>query len=83
MSDVLAEICAHKRGEVGVRQREAEERDRGARKDGACGSEAVVLMGGVGMLGGAALELPYPWIMRNCVTIHGAWMYPPSATVRS
>ena len=42
----------------------------------------VVLMGGVGMLGGAALELPYPWIMRNCVTIHGVWMYPPSATVR-
>lgn len=35
----------------------------------------VVLMGGVGMLGGAGLELPYPWIMRNCITIHGAWMY--------
>ncbi|WP_315738245.1 MULTISPECIES: zinc-binding alcohol dehydrogenase family protein [unclassified Bradyrhizobium] len=42
----------------------------------------VVLMGGVGMLGGAGLELPYPWIMRECVTIHGVWMYPPSATVR-
>ena len=27
----------------------------------------VVLMGGVGMLGGAGLELPYPWIMRNCI----------------
>src|SRR4029078_5906786 len=26
----------------------------------------VVLMGGVGMLGGAGLELPYPWMMRNC-----------------
>lgn len=39
----------------------------------------VVLMGGVGMLGGAGLELPYPWIMRNCVTIHGVWMYPPEA----
>ena len=39
----------------------------------------VVLMGGVGMLGGAGLELPYPWIMRNCITIHGAWMYPPEA----
>jgi len=42
----------------------------------------VVLMGGVGMLGGAGLELPYPWIMRNCITIHGAWMCPPDATVR-
>jgi alcohol dehydrogenase len=39
----------------------------------------VVLMGGVGMLGGPGLELPYPWIMRNCVTIHGVWMYPPEA----
>jgi alcohol dehydrogenase len=42
----------------------------------------VVLMGGVGMLGGAGLDLPYPWIMRNCVTIHGAWMYPPDAAAR-
>jgi len=40
----------------------------------------VVLMGGVGMLGGAGLELPYPWIMRSCITIHGVWMYPPEAT---
>jgi NADPH:quinone reductase-like Zn-dependent oxidoreductase len=39
----------------------------------------VALMGGVGMLGGAELELPYPWIMRNCITIHGVWMYPPEA----
>ena len=42
----------------------------------------VALRGGVGMLGGAGLELPYPWIMRNCVTIHGVWMYPPEATIR-
>lgn len=42
----------------------------------------VVLMGGVGMLGGAGLDLPYPWIMRNCITIHGVWMCPPDATVR-
>ncbi|MGJ5178949.1 alcohol dehydrogenase catalytic domain-containing protein [Bradyrhizobium oligotrophicum] len=42
----------------------------------------VVLMGGVGMLGGPGLELPYPWIMRNCVTIQGVWMYPASAAVR-
>jgi len=39
----------------------------------------VVLMGGVGMLGGAGLKLPYPWIMRSCITIHGQWMYPPHA----
>jgi threonine dehydrogenase-like Zn-dependent dehydrogenase len=37
----------------------------------------VVLMGGVGMQGGPGLELPYPWIIRNCVTIFGQWMYPP------
>ncbi|BAM89435.1 alcohol dehydrogenase [Bradyrhizobium oligotrophicum S58] len=42
----------------------------------------VVLMGGVGMLGGAGLDLPYPWIMRNCITIHGVWMCPPSATTK-
>jgi NADPH:quinone reductase-like Zn-dependent oxidoreductase len=42
----------------------------------------VVLMGGVGMLGGAGLELPYPWIMRSCITIHGVWMCPPDATVK-
>lgn len=42
----------------------------------------VVLMGGVGMLGGDDLALPYPWIMRNCVTIHGQWMYPPEAPAR-
>jgi hypothetical protein len=34
------------------------------------------------MLGGAGLELPYPWIMRNCITIHGVWKYPPKATIR-
>jgi alcohol dehydrogenase len=42
----------------------------------------VVLMGGVGMLGGAGLDLPYPWIMRNGISIHGAWMYPPDAPGR-
>jgi len=41
----------------------------------------AVLMGGVGMLGGAGLDLPYPWIMRNCVTIHGQWMFPPVANL--
>lgn len=39
----------------------------------------VILMGGVNMQGGPGLELPYAWIMRNCVTIHGVWMYPPHA----
>lgn len=39
----------------------------------------VVLMGGVGMLGGEGLDLPYPWIMRSCITIIGQWMYPPEA----
>jgi hypothetical protein len=42
----------------------------------------VALMGGVGLLAGAGLELPYPWIMRNCITIYGVWMYPPDATIR-
>ncbi len=42
----------------------------------------VVLMGGVGMLGGEDLALPYPWIMRNCISIHGKWMYPRDAPGR-
>ena len=36
----------------------------------------VILMGGVGMEGGAELALPYPWIMRNDITVRGKWMYP-------
>ena len=35
----------------------------------------IVLMGGVGMLGGDDLALPYPWIMRNCVSMIGQWMF--------
>ncbi len=42
----------------------------------------VVLMGGVGMLGGDDLALPYPWIMRNGITILGQWMYPREAVAR-
>ena len=42
----------------------------------------VVLMGGIGMLGGEDLALPYPWIMRNNVTVRGQWMYPPEAVTR-
>jgi alcohol dehydrogenase len=41
----------------------------------------VVLMGGVGMMGGSGLDLPYPWMMRNCITLRGQWMYPPHAAV--
>ena len=36
-------------------------------------------MGGVGMLGGNDLALPYPWIMRNLITLRGQWMYEPAA----
>ena len=35
----------------------------------------VVLMGGVGMLGGEDLPLPYAWIMRNNIAMYGRWMY--------
>jgi NADPH:quinone reductase-like Zn-dependent oxidoreductase len=42
----------------------------------------IVLMGGVGMQGGPGLALPYPWIMRNCISVIGKWMYPPTAAAR-
>ena len=42
----------------------------------------VVLMGGVGMAGGEPLALPYPWLMRNCITVRGQWMYPRDAAGR-
>jgi alcohol dehydrogenase len=42
----------------------------------------VVLMGGVGMQGGDDLALPYPWLMRNSVTVRGQWMYPRTANQR-
>lgn len=42
----------------------------------------VVLMGGVGMQGGEPLALPYPWLMRNNITLRGQWMYPPTAITR-
>jgi alcohol dehydrogenase len=44
-------------------------------------SGRVVLMGGVGMLGGDDLALPYPWIMRNNITLRGQWMLPARANV--
>jgi alcohol dehydrogenase len=42
----------------------------------------IVLMGGVGMLGGDDLALPYPWLMRNSVTVRGQWMYPRTANAQ-
>lgn len=42
----------------------------------------VVLMGGVGMLGGDDLALPYPWIMRNNITVRGQWLGPREANSR-
>lgn len=44
-------------------------------------SGRVVLMGGVGMLGGSDLELPYPWLMRNSITVRGQWMQPRTANI--
>jgi alcohol dehydrogenase len=42
----------------------------------------AVLMGGVGMEGGEDLPLPYPWFMRNDITVRGKWMYPRRAPGR-
>jgi len=42
----------------------------------------VVLMGGVGRQGGTDLELPYPWLMRNDITVRGKYMYPRDAIAR-
>lgn len=42
----------------------------------------VVLMGGVGMLGGDDLALPYPWLMRRGITVRGQWMAPRTANGR-
>jgi alcohol dehydrogenase len=38
----------------------------------------VVLMGGVA----EDVGIPYSWLMRNCVTIQGQWMYPRDAVAR-
>jgi alcohol dehydrogenase len=47
--------------------------------DDGAGVRADCVDGGVGMAGGADLALPYPWIMRNGITIRGQWMYPRTA----
>ncbi len=28
------------------------------------------------------MDLPYPWLMRNNITIRGQWMYPRAAVAR-
>lgn len=38
----------------------------------------VVLMGGLGQ----DVGVPYGWLMRNCVTVHGQWMYARDAIGR-
>jgi alcohol dehydrogenase len=45
-------------------------------------SGRVILMGGVGADGGQEFALPYPWIMRNDITVRGKWMYPRWAPAR-
>lgn len=42
----------------------------------------IVLMGGVGRQGGADLALPYPWLMRNDITVRGKYMYPRDAVAQ-
>jgi len=42
----------------------------------------AVPMGGVGMLGGPWLELPYPWLMRNNIALRGAWIYSSDAPLK-
>ena len=39
---------------------------------------AFVLMGGIG----PDVAVPYSWLMRNCITIRGQWMYPRDAIAR-
>ncbi len=39
----------------------------------------VVLMGGVGRSQEDDLALPYPWFIRNDITVRGKWMYPREA----
>lgn len=38
----------------------------------------VVLMGGLR----TKVEIPYAWLMRNCVSVRGQWMYPRDAVPR-
>jgi alcohol dehydrogenase len=42
----------------------------------------VVLMGGVGMIDGDDLALPYRWLMRNSVTVRGQFMFPRTANAQ-
>ena len=42
----------------------------------------VILMGGVGRSSSDNLALPYPWLMRNDITLRGKWMYPREAVAQ-
>ncbi len=70
--DLVLDLLPPQAGTAPVRAAAMTVRERGR----------VVLMGGVGMLGGDDLALPYPWLMRNSVTVRGQWMYPRDAPVR-
>lgn len=67
--DVVLDLLPPEAGTAPVRAAAMTVRERGR----------VVLMGGVGMLGGDDLALPYPWLMRNSITVRGQWMYPREA----
>lgn len=71
-ADVVLDLMPPEVGAEVVRRAVLAVRERGR----------VVLMGGVGMLGGADLALPYPWLMRNDITIRGQWMAPREANGR-
>jgi alcohol dehydrogenase len=38
----------------------------------------AILMGGLG----TDVQLPYSWLMRNCIEVRGQWMFPRDATAR-
>jgi alcohol dehydrogenase len=67
--DVVIDLLPPAAGTVAVRTAAMTVREYGR----------VVLMGGVGMLGGDDLALPYPWLMLNSVTVRGQFMYPRNA----
>jgi alcohol dehydrogenase len=71
-ADVVLDLMPPEVGADVVRRAVLSVRERGR----------VVLMGGVGMLGGDDLALPYPWLMRNDITLRGQWMAPREANGR-
>ena len=71
-ADVVLDLMPPEVGAAVVRRAVLSVRQRGR----------VVLMGGVGMLGGDDLALPYPWLMRNEITLRGQWMGPRESVGR-